>query len=194
MSIPIKTKDTDDPGFVTMMESILNQLNAGYCPDEVFIIRVRGWFDHKWLNFSGIGRVPYDSPQPDHPQVALDEFFQGQITFPPFTPKRILSQERWAYDDQASKNTLPYKRRYQRSAMNLHRRIKDHSNSAIYIWYSSETEKNKRGSIMVYCVKDETINTWYSSFLYSESWKLDQTKGIGRDLLQNLIDAQGHSN
>ena len=27
---------------------------------EVFMIRIDNWFDHKWLNFSGIGRVPLD--------------------------------------------------------------------------------------------------------------------------------------
>ena len=141
MSIPLQARDTDHPEFVKMIESVLNRLDAWYSPDEVFIIRVRGWFDHKWLNFSGKGRVHFDSPIPNHPQVALDEFFQDQITFPPFTPKRILSQERWVYDDQMSKNPLPHRRRYQRSAMNLHRRIKDHSKSAMFIWYSSETEK-----------------------------------------------------
>jgi hypothetical protein len=26
---------------------------------EVFMIRIDNWFDHKWLNFSGIGRVPF---------------------------------------------------------------------------------------------------------------------------------------
>jgi hypothetical protein len=171
-----------------MVASILKHLDAAYNPDEIFIIRIRGWFDHKWLNFSGKGLVAYDSPLPNHPQVALDEFFQDQTTFPPFTPNRILSQQRWAYDDRPSQSTLPYKRRYERSASNLHRRIKDHSKSAVYMWYSSETDQNKRGSLMVYRVKDETINTWYSSFLYNDSWKLDQTKGIERGVLQKIID------
>jgi hypothetical protein len=191
MNIPIKLKvtDTDHPEFVTMVESILNHLDAAYSPDEVFSILIRGWFDHKWLNFSGKGLVSYESPLPNHPQVALDKFFQDQTTFPPFTPNRILSQTRWAYDDDpSSKSTLPHKRRCARSASNLHRRIKDHSKSAVYVWYSSETDQNQRGSMMVYRVKDETINTWYASFLYNDAWKLDQTKGIERSLLQKIID------
>ena len=191
MSIPIQTKDTDHPEFIAMLESMLSRLDAGYSPDEVFIIRVRGWFDHKWLNFSGKGRVPFDSPIPDHPQVALDEFFQDQTTFPPFTPKRILNQERWVYSDKLSKNTLLHKRRYERSAMNLHRRVKDHSKSAVYVWYSSETDKNKRGSLMVYRVNNGAVNTWYASFSYDDSWRLDQTKGIDRAfLLQVIIDTE----
>jgi hypothetical protein len=190
MSIPIHVKDTDHPEFVKMIKSILNHLNTAYSPNEVFIVRIRGWFDHKWLNFSGKGLIHFDSPLPNHPQVALDGFFQDQITFPPFTPKRILSQERWVYDDQLSKSTPPHSRRYQRSAMNLHRRIKDHSKSAIYMWYSSETETNKRGCLMVYRVQDEIINTWYASFLHNDSWQLDQTKGIERNLIQKLIDAE----
>jgi hypothetical protein len=190
MSIPIQAKDTDDAEFVELIESILNHLNTVYSPNEVFVIRVRGWFYHKWLNFSGKGLIHFDSPLPNHPQVALDEFHQDQITFPPFTPKRILSQERWVYDDQLTNNTLPHRRKYERSAMNLHRRIKDHSKSAIYIWYSSETENNKRGCLMVYRVKDELTNTWYASFSYNDSWQLDQTKGIERNLIQKLIDTE----
>lgn len=191
MSIPIKNKDTDHPEFVKMLESLLYRLDAGYNPEEIFIIRVRGWFDHIWLNFSGIGRIPFDSPYPDHPQVALDEFFQDQIAFPPFTPKRILNQERWVYSDKLSENTFPHKRRYERSAMNLHRRVKDHSKSAVYVWYSSETDKNKRGSLMVYRVIDDAVITWYASFSYDDSWRLDQTKGIDRDfLLQVIIDTE----
>jgi hypothetical protein len=191
MSIPIETKDTDHPEFVALVETILSRLDVGYSPDQVFIIRVRGWFDHKWLNYSGRGSVPFDSPFPDHPQVALDEFFKDQITFPPFTPKRILSQERWVYNDQESQNRLPHKRRYERSAMNLHRRVKDHSKSGIYVWYSSETDKNRRGSVMVYHAHDGYVNTWYSSFLYADSWRLDQTKGIDRDfVLNNIINTE----
>jgi hypothetical protein len=86
-----------------------------------------------------------------------------------------------------SENTLPHKRRYERSAMNLHRRVKDHSKSAIYVWYSSETDKNKRGSLMVYRVKDDAVITWYASFLYDDSWRLDHTKGIDREFIHQYI-------
>ena len=75
--------------------------------------------------------------------------------------------------------------------MNLHRRVKDHSKSAVYVWYSSETDKNKRGSLMVYRVNNGAVNTWYASFSYDDSWRLDQTKGIDRDfLLQVIIDTE----
>ncbi len=80
MSIPIEIKNTDHPDFVAIVEKVISNLDLLYPLNEVFIIRVRGWFDHKWLNFSGIGRVPFESPIPDHPQMALDEFFQDQDT------------------------------------------------------------------------------------------------------------------
>ncbi len=187
MSIPLKIKNTDHPEFIALVENMINNFDVYYYPDEVYIIRIRGWFDHKWLNFSGKGRVPFDHPYQDHPQVALDEFFQDQTTFPPFTPKRILSQESWILDDHRHRTMLPHKYKYEQSAKNLNRRVKDHSKSALYIWYSSATDENKRGCVMVYHCYDSMVKSWYSSFLFLDSWKIDKVKGINRNIVFESI-------
>ena len=94
MSITISPGPTDDPAFVSMMERTIARLDQDNDLAEVFIIvEIKNWFDHKWLKFSGIGRVPFHSSRDAHPQVALGEFFQDKITFPPFTPNRVLREQ-----------------------------------------------------------------------------------------------------
>ena len=51
---------------------------------------VSGILNWQWLRFSGIGRVPFDGMLSIH--TALDEFRQDQLTFPPFTPNRLVTQ------------------------------------------------------------------------------------------------------
>ncbi len=99
MAITITIDETDDPNFQLLVESVIKGLDDTFNPDEFWVIRIRGWFDHKWLNFSGNGRVRFDSPLKDHPQVGLQEHFQDKLTFPPFTPRRVLKQSRWTYED-----------------------------------------------------------------------------------------------
>jgi hypothetical protein len=191
MSISIEAKNTDNPEFVMIVETMINALDDLYVPQEIHVLRIRGWFDHKWLNFSGKGRVRFDFPFPDHPQVALDPFFQEQTTFPPFTPNRILSQESWALDHQNHRVKFPHRLRHERTAKNLNRRVKDHSESAVYLWYSSDTDENNRGCVMVYHNRDGSVNAWYSSFSYVDAWRLDKTKGIDRDFLLQAINEPG---
>ena len=73
-------------------------LISNRAPEELWIIQIDNWFDHKWLRFSGMGGVaspfrvgglvtPYDSVKV--------EFYQDKVTFPPFTPNRVLGQ--WSY-------------------------------------------------------------------------------------------------
>src|SRR5438552_1789981 len=93
MSTTIRFGPTDDPEFIAIIQSIAVRLFKRGDYEEVFIIEIKNWFDHKWLKFSGIGRVPFRHVLDSQPQVALDEFFQEKITFPPFTPNRILHQQ-----------------------------------------------------------------------------------------------------
>ncbi|MCP4340006.1 MAG: hypothetical protein GY799_14215 [Desulfobulbaceae bacterium] len=186
MSVSLEIKETDNSRFVEIVETMINRLDNQYYPEDIYVIRIRGWFDHKWLNFSGIGRVPFDSPFPDHPQVAIEEFFQDKTTFPPFTPKRILSQESWILNDQKKRTQLPHKYKKGQSAKNLNKRVKDHSKSALYIWYSSASDENKRGSVMIYHCDHNMIITWYSSFIFDAFWKINKTKGINKDFVKKL--------
>jgi hypothetical protein len=188
MSITVNTHPSDDPAFIALVNRMVAKLDGDYDPEEVFIVEIKNWFDHKWLKFSGIGRVPFDSVRDSHPQVALDEFFQEKVTFPPFTPNRILHEQWWAYDTSKRRHVVHRKKRRQHSSWNLQRRVTQFAHSALFVWYSSGTKANDRGSVMVYRVDGERVQTWYASLRKTGGWRLDRTKGIPRDSVNGLLD------
>src|SRR6186713_3059208 len=127
----LDVQDRDDRRFLGIVKRLLDQV-----PDEIrdlWIVRVDNWFDHKWLRFSGKGRVPFDDPRPSHPGVALDEFSQDKLTFPPFSPRRIVRQDLWTFGPSERSGALVHPRVRQHSAANLHRRVADFSDSMVAI-------------------------------------------------------------
>ena len=92
IELEIPSHEGDDPQFVDLVRWIISAELELKPVQEIIVIRIDNWFDHKWLDFSGIGRVAfgtyYDFPTPDR---ALDEFRQRKKTFPPFSPKRVIA-------------------------------------------------------------------------------------------------------
>ena len=138
-------------------------------PQELWIIQIDNWFDHKWLRFSGIGSVHFKFPAyMNRIDAALDEFYQDKVTFPPFTPNRIVSQWSFLRVDahyvEAPLTTVPHRSEKQPSEANLHRRVQDSSRSACFVWYSGNTLANGRGSIMVYNLLADQLECWFAAF------------------------------
>jgi hypothetical protein len=162
-------------------------------PQELWIIQIDNWFDHKWLRFSGIGIVDYRFPAfMNRDDGALDEFYQDKVTFPPFTPNRVLSQ--WSFervDDhytEAPLRTLPHPSKKQTSEANLQRRVEGFSRSACFVWYSAKTLANGRASVMVYSVAGDRVQTWFAALNRQQGWKLHATKGASRDAVHQLLN------
>jgi hypothetical protein len=187
-AITFRADLTDDPEFITIVERIAVRLfKQGNC-EEVFLIEIKNWFDHKWLKFSGIGRVPFRHIFASQSQVALDEFYQEKITFPPFTPNRILRQQ-W-HPAKNLRRKVPVhdtNRLREHSSWNLQRRVTDYANSALFVWFSSGTKANDRGSLLVYQVHDGSVSAWYASFRKAGDWVLHRTKEISREAVESLM-------
>ena len=183
----VEVGETDDPGFVEVLNSLLEGLTSLHKPEALWIIQIDNWFDHKWLKFSGTGGMAigkYDSVKV--------EFYQDKLTFPPFTPKRVMGQ--WSYmrtgDDyrEAPLPAVPHSSRRQSSPMNLQRRIQDLTCSACFAWYSGNTVANGRGSVMVYNVGADEVECWFAAFKRQEEWKLQATKGMSPDRVEQLLE------
>jgi len=186
MSIVIEEGEQDDFDFIGLVQNLVLNLIEEHSPDEAFAVCIDNWFDHKWLKFSGKGVVKFPVRGVGSPDTcgleiesALSEFYQDKITFPPFSPNRILKQQ---YFKRRGVDVKDYIHRdlKESSSTNLQRRITQYSQSGVFVWYSSKTKINDRGSMMVYTVKGEQWTTWYASFLKKEVWKLDRVKGYDR--------------
>ncbi|MHC4744673.1 MAG: hypothetical protein ACYS8Z_22390 [Planctomycetota bacterium] len=184
----------DDPAFLALVDRVIDTLIRDHEPAELFVVRIKNWFDYKWLRFSGMGMVPFDSGHPQ-PEAALGEFRRKELTFPPFTPSRVLAQHYFRlttkkdYEEQ-SPPYLVHKTEKDHSSANIRRHVKEFSDSAAYLWYSSNSAANLQGCVMVYLAGPKGTESWYASLQKKkETWKINQTKGINKDSLTKRIDA-----
>ncbi len=192
MNLEIFTNPTDDSQFVELLKHIISHLVAEEVSEQIFVMKIDNWFDHKWLKFSGIGRVGFFEDFRLEIDTSLDEFSQDKVTFPPFTPNRVIGEYYFVRDQSGSyapSSTAPFvhRRKLAPSSENLHKRVTDFANSALFIWVSSNTKLNRRGSIMVYEVKGSDVQTWYMGLVKEENWSISQTQGIPRDRAVSLI-------
>ena len=193
MIVNITARDNDDREFIAALSSMVAVLVKKDNPVDLHLIRINKWFDHKWLLYSGKGRVAFDGyPFRD---TALDEFHQDYVTLPPFNPKQIGEQQYWrrghdgGYLVTESEKPL-HKKQLRSSSENLNQRISDLSSSAIYVWFTSDTLKNTHGSVMVYTVDGTSVDGWYASFRSFKSWRVDKVKGISKAALDKWFPQQ----
>ena len=201
MSITIDPDPSDDLAFVGLVERVVASLDAEFDPKEFFLIEIKNWFDHKWLKFSGRTVVAFPERGVDLPRTgacgiesAMDESFREKVTFPPFNSNRIIREQWWAYDTPTKRHLIHRKRR-RHSSWNLQRRVADFAESAVFVWFSSGTQANDQGSLMVYRVADGTVDTWYASLRKTDRWRSYRTKGISTAafdaLTQNTAEQDG---
>jgi hypothetical protein len=190
MTDQIVAGETDDPSFIELLNSLVDGLLADLSPERFWIIQIDNWFDHKWLRFSGNGAIASTIPL-DRWDTVKAEFYQDMLTFPPFTPNRVLSQ--WSYVRTAAgyKETtfpaLPHETKRQPTNANLHRRVQDFDSSASFLWYSSNTLANGRGSVMVYNSESDRVGCWFAAFKRQQEWALHATKGASNSDVERFL-------
>lgn len=203
MIVNIPFKEGDDKAFLVALNSLVASLVEEYKPKDLYIIRINKWFDHKWLNYSGMGVVQFPEKGVDPIRTgfwgkegaALDIFYQDKITFPPFNPKQIGELLYWERAEDGTyyggeKPKWPHRFKkpiLQHSSHNLQNRVGLNTASGLFLWFSSNTEKNRYASIMTYLVEDYEVNTWYASIRDSNGWCVDKVKGINKERVQRVF-------
>jgi hypothetical protein len=187
----------DAAAFIDRVQRVASGLVFRYRPPHVGVVRIRRWFDHRWLGFSGKGRTFFDSPFLADPCVSLAPFRQDQLTFPPFAPTRVVAERHWQRD--AHGNYAPsetdlriHRARRQRSARNLHLRVADLVDSALFLWFSSDSIAIRRASLLVYIVNDGAVLPWLASLRAdprgSDGWSLGEVQGLGRAEVEEFLE------
>jgi hypothetical protein len=189
---------TDDPAFLGMVEGVVDAVVRTDEPAEVYVVHTDNWFNHRWLRYSGLGRVGFfGSLKVD---TALDPIWRDRLTFPPFTPNRVLAEHYFRRSPRGGYAPRPAPRVVHRwwrrghSAWNLQRRVRDFARSAAFFWLSSNTAANRRGSLMTYTSRDGAVAAWYASFHLDAAWRLGLAKGTPRPRVEALLrDTAGTS-
>jgi hypothetical protein len=154
---------------VKTIERIVNGCAHHYKPAGFYLIRVRGWFDHKWLGFAG----------KRHGQVGV---WNSRLTLPPFNPNRVLSQRFyvWSPQDKGYARSTGWARihQHQHSSDNLRRYVGRVGRSVALAWFCSDTLKSGKGSLMVYVRTPRGINGWFVSLDKTDDGRRKQTDNI----------------
>ncbi len=145
----ITCNETDDSGFIAGVGKILADKIYEFNPGELFITYVNNWFDSKWLKFSGTKLH----------EVSIWKLVE--VTVPPFNPNRIIFSKTFIKTKNGFDLTNPDNQNLhviQKSSANLNRKITDISQNGLFVWYSSNTKLNNKGSVLIYITgKDECI-------------------------------------
>lgn len=177
---PSKPAPVNDSGFASVAERALNNTLRRARPAEVYVVKVDGWFDYKWQEFSGT-------------VLHFIAFWRYELTLPPFHPSRILSQEYYRLrPDGAGYEPAPAKPLHisQPSSANFKRTVRSVSPSGVFVWYSHADAGSDRASLMVYTVDVDSASGWYAGFARKGEWRLAQVKGISRREVEQLVLAE----
>ena len=182
-SIPVDTiesDETDESDFLGVVSRIMLNVVERYAPADLYVVRIRNWFDYKWVGFGGKvgGAVGVHSTE---------------LIIPPFKPSRVLSEGTFSRNSSGDYARVQSAARLHidiPSESNLRRKIQAVSESGVFIWYSSNSRPNLRGSLMVYKSLHDGAEGWYAAFKKTDVWRISRQQGIGREELAMLVAPQ----
>ena len=163
----------DDPVFVQTVARILRATVVCYAPQDIYVVHIDNWFDHKWLSFSGCCWS----------QCAT--WLGPLLRIPAFHPHRVVSQRYYRRNVTPSggyeASEAPPLHTDERLDPQQRPRLHRISPAGLYLWYSGRTKQVDRASLMGYFGREAEHVGWYASFLKREAWKVGMAKGIGVD-------------
>lgn len=181
--IEILPNENDDANFIKIVSQVLNSSISFYKPTEIFIVQIDHWFDVKWLGFSGqtLGVIPVGN---------------GRLTVPAFNPNRVVNETFYKKANNSFIKSVAGKlHTNKRSSDNLHNFLDKISESGLFVWYSGDTIKLDKGSLMIYWTNPKIdlpsrqhINDWYVSFQKQTDWQSNKLKGISQSEFAALLE------
>lgn len=182
----IEADENDAEEFIEIVNRLMAVTIFQWGVDEIMNVKIKNWFDHKWLNYSGKKIIHYENTlHPD--KVAISNDWKEKITFPPFNPNRVLSEQYFRKKSTGNQHFEKVIHKNQRSTENQQNQVSRRTDNGLYIWYSSNSNTNGRGSLMMYRVAINKVETWYASIVKKEDWQIEQTKGIGKNELLHML-------
>lgn len=177
------TQPGDSTEFMKKVQAFVVNVARDYEPARLYLIRVDNWFGPKWIHFAG--------------KVSVGKHFYSGIHkvtlhVPPFVPHRVVAERVFAGPDFDETVARPPLHIECASMMALKRRIADVDSEAAFVWFSGQSEVQKRGSVMVYLPIASTPTTnhrrerrrsgsFYIGFSLRETgWEPAMLRGISR--------------
>lgn len=185
----IKIEEGDSVEFIRFVNAIMESIYFDSDVDDVVFVKIKNWFDHKWLDYSGktIVPKPYVGGLDTGREEALDNSWLEETTIPPFNPKRVIYSKFFRSARSCNEKVTRAIHIHQRSTENRQRYVHEYTENGLLVWFSSDTIKNGRGSLMVYLSKNGVVQNWYAGFVNSGGWEVSKVKGINADKIRKMI-------
>ena len=179
----------DSSEFMRKVQTIVIGVARDYEPARLYVIRIDNWFGPKWMRFTG--------------KLSVGKHFYAGIHkvtlhVPPFVPHRVVAERVFAgpnYDETVARPPLHIECA---SMLALTRRIADVDKDAAFLWFSGQSEVQRRGSVMVYLPIASTPTTshrrerrrtgaFYVGLSEHEmGWNPAMLRGISRSEVEHL--------
>lgn len=150
--IRINPAETDAPEFMATTEAILLRIESGR-PRQIYVVRIENWFGRKWAGFAG--KV----------MGALGVAYFDDLVVPPFVPNRVTAQSCYELSSATGEYSLAGRGSElhldQTSSQNLRRKVAELFPGVAFLWFSSNSAVNGRGSVMAYVPSPSGHERWF---------------------------------
>lgn len=176
--LELDVAEHDDPAFVTIVARVLNAAAELYRPEDVYVVQIDHWFDHKWLGFSGCRFSQCGT------------WLKPLLRIPAFHPHRVRRERyyRRRTDEPGGWQAAEGRRLHTDRRINPQERprLQRISPAGLFLWYSGGTRNADRASLMLYFGRAAEQVGWYASFCRRDGWRFGQCKGAPAEAIQRL--------
>ena len=143
----VSAQQGDSAEFIKKARAIAIGVARDYVPARLYVIRIDNWFGPKWMHFAG--KLTAGRRIRGFPTAAIG-VHKTRLHVPPFVPSRVVGQRVFVGPDyEETVAAMPLHIECP-SHLALSRQIADIDKDAGFLWFSGESEAQKRGSVMVY--------------------------------------------
>ena len=141
----ISIQQGDSAVFIEKARTIAIGVAQEYETARLYVIRIDNWFGPKWMHFAGKFTAGKGAAIGVH---------KSPLHVPPFVPHRVVGERVFAGPDYEKTVAAAPLHIEIPSKLALQRRIEDIDKDAAFVWFSGESEAQKRGAVMVYLPDD----------------------------------------
>jgi hypothetical protein len=188
----VSTQQGDSAEFIGKARALAIGVAQDYEPARLYIIRIDNWFGPKWMHFAGKFTAGKGAAIGVH---------KTRLHVPPFVPSRVVGQRVFVGPDYEETVAAAPLHIECPSKLALRRRIADIDKDAAFLWFSGESEVQKRGSVMVYRPVDfdataprrgglRGCGAFYVGFsLRDVGWEPAMLRGVSRGEVAHLEES-----
>ncbi len=182
----VTEQEGDSAEFVEIVRSLATGLVREQRPRRLYAIRIDNWFGPKWLSFAG--KFSVGSLIGRRHGIGVH---RARLHVPPFVPARVVSERVLDGSDFSGVVAAQPVHIDCTSKVALTRRIEDIDKDAVFIWFSSQSQTQQRGSVMIYSTAAFAISSqnlgFYLGFAHQDKrWRPSVLRGISRSEFEQL--------